>query len=264
MKSKDAMAFIDSHCHLDFPMFDHDREQIMACCRDLSIDKLIMPGVYREDWSRLLDFCRKYDQLFVALGLHPCYLDLADESYLPELDDLLQKNPQVVAIGEIGLDFFEKGYDETRQRLFFQQQVQLAGYHKRPLILHVRKAHDQVASILKQLKFDQGGVVHCYSGSLQQAKKYLDLGFRLGIGGVITYPRSARLQKIVASLPLSSFLLETDAPDIPTSGHQRERNSPVYLIEIFNALADKRSEQPGELEAQLYHNTMATFERLKK
>jgi len=244
-------------------MFDRDRGQILEHCQQLAIRKLIMPGVYREDWLRLLQLSRRHeDMLYAALGLHPCFLDQADQEDLNELENLLQNNPQVVAIGEIGLDFFDKGVNEERQRFFFQQQVALADRFQLPLILHVRKAHDQAASILKRLKFSRGGVVHAYSGSLQQAGKYLELGFKLGIGGVVTYERSSRLHNIVTSLPLSAFLLETDAPDIPPHGHEKQRNNPEYLPEIFQAFAGKRPEPEDELISALYQNTVETFKRL--
>jgi TatD DNase family protein len=177
---------------------------------------------------------------------------------------MLNKHSQTVAVGEVGLDFFIRDYDKAKQCLFFETQVECAKTSKLPLILHVRKAHDQVSSMLKKKNFHHGGVVHCYSGSYQQATRYLDLGFKLGIGGVVTYPRSTRLHKLVKDLPLDSFVLETDAPDIPPLGKERQRNRPDYLPEIFKAFADLRNEALEEISEQVYHNTTSLFSKLNR
>lgn len=218
-----------------------------------------MPGVYDQDWNRLIDYSLRYPSLYPAFGIHPCYLDGLDRSRLDSLEAAVRKHSRIVAIGETGLDYYITGYNEAWQRFFFETQIEIAARFNLPLILHVRKAHDQVAAIIKSKKFDRGGVVHCYSGSLQQAKRYLDLGFKLGIGGVVTYKRSTRLQQIVRELPVQSFVLETDAPDIPVFGKEKQRNSPENLIEIFRAFSALRKEPAAELKTQLYQNSLQLF-----
>ncbi len=254
---------IDTHCHLDAAAFDKDRSAILDRCSELGIRALIIPGVTQSAWDSLFELTGSHQSLFVAPGIHPCFLDKAEESDLKTLEDHIQKQGKIVALGEIGLDFFIKDYREAKQLFYFTEQTKIAGKSGLPLILHVRKAHDQVISYLKRSRFNFGGVVHCYSGSLQQATKYLDLGFKLGIGGVITYQRSSRLRKIVSDLPLESFVLETDAPDIPLSGKEGRRNSPEYLVEILDAVSVLRKESREEVRQQLYQNTQLIFPGLE-
>ncbi|MCG8338851.1 MAG: TatD family hydrolase [Proteobacteria bacterium] len=258
------MRLIDTHCHLDFPAFDADRHQLLQNCQKLGIYKLIIPGVCQKNWQRVIDLSHDQKWLYPALGIHPCFVDEHGESSITELKDFILKQPRVLAVGETGLDFFMKGYNEPQQRFFFEQQVDLANTLNRPLILHVRKAHDQVASTLKKKGFVYRGIVHCYSGSYQQAGRYLDLGFKLGIGGVVTYPRSTRLHKIVRELPLDSFVLETDAPDIPPLGKERQRNSPEYLTRVFDSFTEFRNESKSKVMDTLLQNTISLFPELKE
>ncbi len=258
------MPLIDTHCHLDFPDFDEDRNQLLQNCRELGIRQLIIPGVCQKDWQRVINMADNESCLFPALGIHPCFVEEHGESSLELLKSFLFNQPRVLAVGETGLDFFIKDYNESRQRFFFEQQVETAKVAARPLILHVRKAHDQVSSTLKKTGFNHRGIVHCYSGSYQQASRYLDLGFKLGIGGVITYPRSTRLHKIVRDLPLDSFVLETDAPDIPPFGKEKQRNSPESLTRIFDSFTEFRKESKSKVMDTLLDNTISLFPELKE
>ncbi|MCP4749846.1 MAG: TatD family hydrolase [Proteobacteria bacterium] len=258
------MTFIDTHCHLDFPEFDGDREKVLRTCEERNVRRFILPGVTRNRWESLVSLGRNAQQLYIAPGLHPAFTVHHRQEDLAVLAGIIEENRDiVVGIGETGLDFFYKGFDADTQIEYFTQQVTMAGEAKLPLILHVRKAHDQAVKILRSHGFSHRGIVHCYSGSLQQAGRYLDLGFKLGVGGVVTYERSTRLRKTVSELPLSSFVLETDAPDIPVNGRQGERNSPEYLPEIFGALATFRNETEEEVRNQLYHNTIELFPALE-
>jgi TatD DNase family protein len=256
------MELIDTHCHLDIREFDEDRLSILDNCNQLGIKGMIMPGIVQSGWHHLLQLSTDHQQLFAAPGLHPCFLENVSADALSKLESLLQKSRLVVAVGEIGMDFHMDGFDEEKQKLYFREQVNLAANANLPLILHVRKAHDQVISILKRMHFSQGGVVHCYSGSLQQATNYLSLGFKIGIGGVVTYPRSARLRKIAGRLPLDSFVLETDAPDIPVCGQEKERNRPENLIKILDAFSERRSESRDAVIEQLHKTTLDLFPRI--
>ncbi len=257
------MNLIDTHCHIDFPVFETDRERILNKCQSLGFTKLIVPGVCENQWSNLLQITDRYSLLSPAVGLHPCYLPKSTSKSIETLASLLKQKDQVIAVGEIGLDFFIKNHDVKTQVECFQKQLDLAKTNHLPVILHVRKAHDQIAKIIKQKNFSFGGIVHCYSGSLQQAQKYLKFGFKLGVGGVVTYERSLRLRKIIRELPLSSFVIETDAPDIPPLGKEKKRNSPEYLPQIFESFARLRHENKAEIEKQLYKNTVEIFPKLR-
>lgn len=257
------MTLVDTHCHLDFRVFDSDRIQILEKCYKAGVKKLIIPGVLEKDWQTIVKLARQYANIYPALGLHPCFLEEVTSISFQNLERLLTCHENIVAVGETGLDFFTKNYDEARQREGFVAQIELAKTTKLPLILHVRKAHDQVIKLLNQTKFPWGGVVHCYSGSLQQAQRYLKLGFKLGIGGVVTYERSRRLRQISEELPLSAFVLETDAPDIPPYGQERTRNSPEFLPLIFDAFSRLRSEKRESIKRQLIVNTTEIFSKLR-
>jgi TatD DNase family protein len=159
----------------------------------------------------------------------------------------------LVAVGEIGLDYFVADLDRDRQRGFFSAQLAIARDADLPVLLHVRKAHDQVLAALK-LGDVRGGIAHAFNGSLPQARQYIDLGFKLGFGGMLTYERSRKLRALAHALPLSAIVLETDAPDMTVARHRGGRNSPEYLPDCLTALAEVRAEDPREVAAQTTRN----------
>ncbi len=239
-------TLFDSHCHLDDPAFDPDRDQILAAARAAGVSGFLLPGVGHWTWGRQLHLAGKEADCFCALGLHPLFLDRHRSEDLERLAALLD-HPNVVAIGEIGLDYYPPEVDRQAQQALFEAQVRLAKAADLPLVLHVRRAHDQVTATLRRLRFPHGGICHACNASRQQVQRYLDLGFRLGFGGPLTYPRSHRIRALVQALPVEAICLETDAPDLPPLNHRGERNSPVYLPEVLNALAELRGEPPERL-----------------
>ncbi|MFA5628097.1 MAG: TatD family hydrolase [Thiohalomonadaceae bacterium] len=235
------MELIDTHCHIDVAEFAADREQVLARARAAGVVCQVVPGIHQSGWDFLLELCRREKDLLPAPGLHPIYLGVHRAEHLQQLRELLlQERP--VAIGEIGLDYFIASLDRQAQQELFEAQLQLAEEFALPVLLHVRKAHDQVLMTLRRLKFSQGGIAHAFSGSRQQADQYLAMGFKLGFGGTLTYERARRIRALAQELPLEAIVLETDAPDIVTAAHRGERNSPEYLPEILAALAELRGE----------------------
>lgn len=202
---------------------------------------------------------------YVALGLHPCFLSQHQEADIDRLDELLgQPIQHIVAVGETGLDFYDTHLTDNQRSLqysLFTQQVQLAKKHQLPLIIHARKSHDQVLKALRQYKPEAGGIIHAYSGSEQQAKQYIQLGFKLGVGGVITYPRAAKTRHLSATLPINSIVLETDAPDMPLHGFQGLRNSPEQLLPIAECLAKLRNIEVKEVAEHTTVNCQKLFSR---
>lgn len=238
---------IDSHCHLDFSCFDHDRAEILDNCRKLSINTIVIPGTQASQWQKQIDLCLLYPQLRFALGIHPFFINSFKLEHLDKLDLMLnQYQNTVLALGEIGLDA-HIDVDWQLQIQVFEQQLNVAKEHKLPIILHHRNSHNELIRILKATKFSQGGIVHAFSGSLQDAQTYIDLGFKIGVGGGITYIRANKTRKTIAQLPLASLVLETDAPDMPLMGKQGQRNSPEYLPEIFGSLLSLRKENSPEV-----------------
>ena len=246
------MDLIDSHCHLDVAEFDADRDAVLQRARDSGVRGIVVPGVTAAGWHGLWELCAGEPDLYPALGLHPVYLDTHQAADIERLGDWLADH-RPVAIGEIGLDFYLRELDRGRQQVLFEAQLKLARDAGLPVILHVRKSHDQVLATLKRIRVS-GGISHAFNGSLQQAQQYLDLGFRLGFGGMLTYERSSRLRALAQQLPAEAIVLETDAPDMVVSRHRGERNSPEYLPQVLSALAEVRGETEAGLAAQTTAN----------
>lgn len=234
------MMLIDSHCHFDFEQFDPDRTDVLNRCLQRGVQKIIVPGVTAKTWDRLLQVCQPSPHLFPALGLHPMFMDRHCAHDIDLLTEYLAQH-QVVAVGEIGLDFYLPDHDKASQTALFEQQLRIANKHDLPVILHVRKAHDLVLLLLKKHRI-KGGIVHAFNGSQQQAQQYIQLGFLLGVGGTISYDKATRLRQLFSELPLSALTLETDAPDMPLQGRQATRNSPEFIPNILSALTALRPE----------------------
>jgi len=251
------MHLIDSHCHLDFDHFDQDRGSVLEHCQQLGVKQIIVPGVIATSWDKLMGICQQSTMLHPALGLHPMFMDQHKPEHLLQLQTLLC-HQKIIAIGEIGLDFYVPDYDKQAQITLLSQQLELAQQSNLPVILHIRKAHDQMISLLKKFTV-KGGIVHAFNGSLQQAKQYQQLGFLFGVGGIITHPKATRLISLFQALPLSSLVLETDAPDMPLSGLQQQRNTPENIPAILNALAQIRTENSEEIAMATTDNCQQLF-----
>jgi TatD DNase family protein len=245
-------ALIDTHCHLDVEEFDPDRDQVLAAARAAGLVGIVVPGIHAAGWPRLLRLCAAAPDLHPALGLHPVYLAQHRPEHVADLERALAE-VRPLALGEIGLDFHETGLDPARQQSLFEVQLTLARDAGLPVLLHVRKAHDQVLAALKRARV-RGGITHAFNGSLQQAQRYLDLGFRLGFGGMLTFERSLKLRPLARALPIEAIVLETDAPDLTVAAHRGGRNSPAYLPDVLAALAQVRDADPADLAAQTTRN----------
>lgn len=246
------MELIDTHCHLDVEEFDTDREAVIARARDAGVRRMVVPAVDAAHWPGLVDLCRRVDGLHPALGMHPVYLRRHRPEHLAALAEALQRE-RPLAVGEIGLDFFIDDPDREAQRKLLAAQLEIAADAGLPVLLHVRKAHDDVLGLLGAHPV-RGGIAHAFNGSEQQAHRYLDLGFKLGFGGMLTYERSRRIRALAAALPADAIVLETDAPDMTVASHHGERNSPEYLPECLAALASVRAEDPALLAQQTTAN----------
>jgi len=250
---------IDSHCHFDFPDFDQDRELIWEQCRQLGVAALVIPGVYPEQWSVARLHSETLANVYFAVGLHPWWLDKVQQ--LGSIAELMRgelEHPRCIAIGECGLDkVIAAPFDWQKQA--FEQQLALACERNKPLIIHVRKSHAETLALLKHAQPQKGGVIHGFSGSLEIAEAYWKLGFYLGVGGTITYERASKTRQAIAAMPLEALVLETDAPDMPLQGKQGERNSPLYLPEVGQALADLKQLPLTDIIQQTTDNSCRLF-----
>lgn len=242
------MELLDTHCHLDITMFSNEFDTLLARARTAGVQGIVLPGVDEDGWGRMIGLSQKYNGLFAAPGLHPMYLSLHHPHHLEELEALTRRE-KLVAIGEIGLDYFIENFDKKEQQDLFEKQLKIARTANLPVLLHVRKAHDQVLATLRAKHFPNGGLVHAFNGSYQQATQYIKMGFGISICGTITYDRSKKVRRIAAELPQQAIVLETDAPDLPLAGRRGNNNLPEYLPEILEMLAGIRNEPPEETAA---------------
>jgi TatD DNase family protein len=235
------MQLIDTHNHLDFPPFDEDREQVIDQALARGVQRQVLIGVYHDHWQRLWDLVESQPSLFATLGLHPVFMHMHTPDHLNALRQWLERlhgHPKLCAIGEVGLDYYVERPDKEEQKALFNAQIELAMEFDLPLLLHVRRAHADVVAMLKAHKPPRGGIAHAFSGSYEEAREYLRLGFKIGLGGAGTWPQALRMQRVLKQLPLEGIVLETDAPDITPASHAGERNSPAFLPDICRALAE--------------------------
>jgi len=252
------MRLIDTHCHFDDTVFDADRTAILRSMQQLGVSDVVVPAVMAGRWGALKNTCAPAANVHAAYGLHPLFLPEHHEDDLSALEQRL-RTEQAIAVGECGLDYFVPELDAERQMTFFVTQLELAKQFDLPVIIHARRAVDQVT---KQIRRVGGlrGVVHSFAGSQQQAEQLFKLNFCLGIGGTVTYERARRVQRVVAHMPVEALLLETDAPDQPDSEWRGQRNTPTRLPVIAAAVAAVRNEPVAALAAATTANAQRLFE----
>ncbi len=230
------MHFTDTHCHFDAPALQPDQQAVLAQCAQRGVWRILVPGTERSQWRALIQLCEQHPELSCGIGMHPCF-----EPQLDHLDDLvaLLDHPQVKVLGEIGLHG-PLGQLEQQQTLL-EAQLELAQAYQLPVVLHLVQAHQAMLASLRRVPPPQGGVVHAFAGSLELAKTYHEqFGLKLGVGGIITYARAQKTRHAIAHIDASALVLETDAPDMPLSGFQGMRNSPLQIPNVFRALCQLR------------------------
>lgn len=249
---------IDSHCHLDAAEFDTDRDAVHARAHAAGVRGIVVPAVERANFGAVASLCREYGMCHPAYGVHPLFVARAEEGDLLQVREILQRE-RAVAVGEIGLDFFIPEPDVARQTYFFIEQLKIARDLELPVILHVRKSIDAVLRELRRFKV-RGGIAHAFNGSRQQAEMFIQLGFKLGFGGAMTWSRALKIRELAATLPLEAIVLETDSPDIPPEWlGNAGRNEPGELPGIAAVLADLRGIPVAEVIAQTTLNAQAAL-----
>lgn len=260
--------WIDTHCHLDAGEFASDRAVVIARADAAGVNCLIIPAVAVHNFSTVQTLAQQHICHGYALGIHPLYVEQAHPDDLKVLRTTVEQalvDPQFVAIGEIGLDFFVPGLDRDKQEFFYREQLKLAADFDLPVLLHVRRSQD---ALLKQLRrmHVRGGLAHAFNGSAQQAEMFMRLGFKLGFGGAMTYARALQIRRLAASLPLEAIVLETDAPDIAPAWSdalpQRGRNEPGELPRIAETLVQLRGLPISQIACQTTHNALEALPRL--
>ena len=295
------MQFTDSHCHLDDIAFSDNLPQLLAQCQQLTVNRIIVPSISPQNFNNVLNLAKRYHtpnidkpmNIYPCLGIHPWFLHGLNNNHLEQLSALVAKSKsEIIAIGEIGLDGAiaknAEAYGQTieenwvHQQHFFDYQLNLAKQQNLPVIVHHRQSHDKIMPFLKRYKLEKAGVIHGFTGSYQQATGYIDLGFKLGVGSTITYSRAKKTINTIKRLPLSSLVLETDAPSMPLSNEivtddnldtennfiinspvnkpvKYPINSPQNIVKIFNVLTQIRTESPAVIAKQLEQNIDRLF-----
>jgi len=237
-----SYPLFDSHCHFDFDEFggEVERANLWAQCQSEGLNHLLIPGVSPQQWPHAFRLAKSLSGLVMAVGVHPWWVKdmpnmMLDDSQLEQMHYYINSS-YCVAIGECGLDAMIDLTVKDQQPIF-EQQTQFACESGRPLIIHVRKTHSETLTLLKRYQPSAGGVIHGFTGSEDLARQYWALGFYLGVGGSITYPRANKTRQAIQSMPMESLLLETDAPDMPLNGYQGQINTPRYLSKVAKSLA---------------------------
>ncbi len=253
------LPLFDSHCHIDFTEFQHDRELVLTRAFKTGVRHLVVPGVTRKQSEAQLGLSTNSGiQLHFALGLHPYFLAHHQHDDFDILAQQAHKiRHQLVAIGECGIDASIS--DLESQYALFVRHIELANQLNLPLIVHHRQSHHHIARAFKDVEPKYGGVIHAFSGSYTQARYYIDKGFKLGIGGTITYPRANKTRQAIERVPISTLMLETDAPSMPLNGHQGERNEPALIVEVFNTLAAIKQVPTSVVAETIFNESLAFF-----
>ena len=269
-----AGMWMDTHCHLDAPEFDADRDAVVERARAVQVSMLVLPAVEAAHFERVRALAHRH-RLAYALGIHPLYTDRAADTDLELLAQALKTHaddPRLVAVGAIGLDHFVPGLDRQRQQAFYLAQLKLARQAGLPVLLHARRSADALLAGLRRLPVS-GGITHAFNGSQVQAEEFAPRGYKLGFGGALTHERALPIRRLAVGLPDNALVLETDAPDIPpqwlyrtaqqrAAGLAHGRNEPMELPRIAQVLAGLRGCSLEVLAEQTTANACAALPRL--
>lgn len=252
---------IDTHCHLDFGQFDTDRDDVVRRARDIGVSRIIVPAVDLEGCKRVIEQAETYEDIYVAVGVHPNSSISWQDSWLEQVREFA-RHPKVIAIGEIGLDYYRDHSPKKVQQEAFSRQVELAAEIGLPVIIHNRQANSDVLDILQQSslkKCQTKGVLHSFSGDWSTAQTALGMGYHLGFTGPVTFKNADSLRSVVAQVPLDRILIETDAPFLAPQKVRGRRNEPAYVSYIADKLADLLEISFDELARVTTNNALTLF-----
>jgi TatD DNase family protein len=238
------MKIIDSHAHLEFPQFDEDRDAMLARARKAGIETLLAigSGTGPDRLNAAIPFAEQHDWIYATIGIHPHEAKDATEEHFARLDELAH-HPRVIGWGEMGLDYYYDHSPRDVQQHVFRRQLGQARAAKLPIIIHCRDAWEDCLAIMEQdwKSSGLGGILHCFTGTLDDAKRGLDMGFMVSFAGNVTYPKMQHIRDAARDLPLDRLLTETDSPFLPPQGRRGKRNEPAFVVEVAQALANVRN-----------------------
>jgi TatD DNase family protein len=254
------MELTDSHAHIDFPQFADDREAMLERARLAGVSALLAigTGLGPEKLDSALPYADRYDWIYASIGIHPHEAKQATPQHYEELTKLA-KHPKVIAWGEIGLDYYYDHSPRETQHTVFRQQMELAHQEKLPIIIHCRDAWKDCLRLIEEqwAPTGLGGILHCFTGTLEEARRGLDADFMISFAGNSTYPKTQNIRDVARDIPLERMLIETDSPFLAPQPYRGKRNEPAYVAEVARTLANVRNLSPEELAA----STAANFRR---
>jgi TatD DNase family protein len=255
------MEIIDSHAHLEFAQFDGDREPMLERARAAGVQTLLAIGSGTGPLERLdaaIPFAEEHDWIYATVGIHPHDASAATDEHFVKLDELA-KNPRVIALGELGLDYYYDHSPRDVQQRVFRRQLAQAAAAKLPIVIHCRDAWDDCLAILEQhwRPTGLGGILHCFTGNIDEARRGMDMGFMISFAGNLTYPKMQHLRDVSREIPLERVLTETDSPFLPPQRQRGKRNEPAFVVQVAETLANVRNLAADEVAAA----TAANFRR---
>ncbi|MBI2453166.1 TatD family hydrolase [Candidatus Peregrinibacteria bacterium] len=250
--------YIDVHAHLGFSQFQNDFNFVIQRLFEANIKKIINVGVDLESSRLYADWAKRYDFMYASIGIHPTESVHANDGDIEVLRSILQDSQKIVAIGEVGLDYYRAYESKKLQTVFFRKQLALAREFKKPVIIHCRDAYLDVYEILQEEGISKA-LFHCYSGSLDFAQKAWESGYFLSFTGIITYPNALNLRTVVREVPLDRFMIETDCPFLAPQKYRGKRNEPAFLPEIAAQIAQEKNMPLEEVAAFAFENSCRFF-----
>jgi TatD DNase family protein len=256
------LEIIDSHAHLEFPQFDEDRDAVLAHARAAGVAMLLAigSGTGPERLDAALSFAEQNNWIYATIGIHPHEAKLATDEHFARLDQL-SKHPRVIAWGEIGLDYYYDHSPREVQQKVFRRQLDQARAAKLPIVIHCRDAWADCLQIIDEAwrSSGLGGILHCFTGTIEDARRGIDMGFMVSFAGNVTYPKMQPVRDVAAVLPLDRMLTETDSPFLPPQGHRGKRNEPAFVVEVARTLANVRNLPAEEIAARTAGNFRRFF-----
>ena len=251
---------IDSHCHINDKLYKNNSEEYIKESEKAGVFQFLVVGFDEKSSELAVDIANKYDSCFAAVGIHPSDAKKALDGDLEKIR-VLASNKKVIAIGEIGLDYYwDKDEDvKKQQREYFVKQIQIANELDLPISIHCRDAIEECLRILKENPVKRGGIMHCYAGSLEMTKDFIKLGFLIGLGGTVTFNNSVRPKEVATNVPNDSYVLETDAPYLTPHPYRGKENHSKYLYLVRDQIAELRGESPEQVEKDTTNNFRRVF-----
>jgi TatD DNase family protein len=254
------MTLFDTHAHLHFPQFAEDLEAVVVRARAAGVRRMVTIGTDRETNPAAVALAERLPEVYATVGIHPHDAAEATDDDFTAMERLARASARVVALGEMGLDFFRNLSPRDRQEAVFRRQLDLARRLRKPVVVHCRDAHAEVISILREERVDAvGGVMHCFSGDVEIAKRCLDLGLLISLAGPVTYRNARALPDVARFVPEDRLVVETDCPFLPPEPHRGQRNEPAHVALTVARIAELRGADPEVLGATLAHNADGLF-----